>query len=87
MPIDVQKFEQLKARVDKLQREKDRAEGALSQLTERLQTEYDCETVDDAKQKLADLKKKSATKEKSYGQALAVFDKSWSENFKGVDDD
>ena len=82
MPIDVQKFEQLKARVDKLHREKDRAEGALSQLTERLLTEYDCETVDDAKRKLADLRKKSAMKEKSYGQALAVFEKSWAENLE-----
>ena len=76
--IDVKRFNELKTRVDKLQRDKDRAEGALAQLMERLKSEHGCGTIEEAEAKLSDLRKKTAAKERVYNQALGEFEQDWS---------
>ena len=77
--IDLSRYKSLKAEVDKLQRETDRAEGALAQLMKRLQSEYNCKTLEQAEKQLKKLQKESQAAEDEYNEALSDFEEQWSE--------
>jgi len=77
MPIDLKRYQVLKSKVDDLQRDADRAEGALTQLMERLKTEHDCDTLEQAEKKVAKLKKALAAAEQQYESDLEEFETDW----------
>ena len=77
MTIDIKQYEQLKRRVETLQREHDRAEGALGQLMTKLADEHGCETLDDARAKAKQLKVDAEAAESEYDAALAEFEEKW----------
>jgi predicted nucleic acid-binding Zn-ribbon protein len=79
--ISLDRYKQLADKVEKLQRDHDRAEGALSQLMGRLKSEFSCDTLDAAEKKLKKLEKEAATKEKEFDLALDEFESDWKETF------
>jgi len=77
MAVDLKRYEELKSQVDKYQREADRAEGALAQLMERLESEHSCKTLKQAEKKVERLKKEANQAEEEFTIALAEFEKKW----------
>ncbi len=78
MSVNLQQYQQLKSRVDALQKSVSRAEGALGQLTARLEKEFGCKTLKDA-EKLADkLEKDRRAAEGCFDVQLAEFEQDWS---------
>ena len=81
--IDLKRWEQLKAQVSKLRREADMAEGALRQLTARLETEFGCKTLAEAEEKLKRLERESDEANKQFSEALADFEAEWKDKLEG----
>ena len=79
MAIDLKRYERLKTDVDRLQRDADRAEGALAQLMGRLEKEHDCATLQDAETLLKKLQAKEKAAEEKFATALAEFEEEWSD--------
>lgn len=73
--IDLDKYEALRKRKREAEQEKAKAEGRLEQLMERLQTEFGCKTVKQAKAMLASLESEEAKLEAEFNEALAEFEK------------
>lgn len=73
MSISTQEYQQLKRAVDDKQRASDKASGAFESLMKRLKTEFDCDSIDDAKAKLADLRKQEARADKEFNTAFDEF--------------
>ena len=79
MTIDVERYQKLKDNVDRLQREADRAEGALDQLMVKLKEDYGCDTIEEAETKAAKLGKAATKAEVLFETAFAKFRVKWAE--------
>lgn len=75
--IDIKRYQELKAAVDKAQRDHDRAEGALAQLMARLKADYGCDSIAEAEKELEVRRRKVVKDEKAYAEALAEFEREW----------
>jgi predicted transcriptional regulator len=72
-----EEFEKLKQEVEQARTEAERAQGARDQLMARLKNEFDCDSLEDAKVKLADLKKKKEVAEKLFEKQLRQYKAKW----------
>ncbi len=77
--IDLKQYNELKKKVDRLQRDADRAQGALDKLMDELKDEFSCGTLEEAEKMLAGLEKKAEKAERDYVRKLAAFEEKWSE--------
>jgi len=75
--IDLDEYKRLRARVDSLRRESDKAQGALEQLTGRLRDEFGCKTVAEAGRLLKRKEREAAEAELKFAAALEAFDDEW----------
>lgn len=73
------KFIDLKDRVSKAQEEAAQATGALDQITERLEQEFNCSTIEEAESFLKKLEKKAEKENKEFETALEEFEDEWKE--------
>ena len=73
------KYLNLKKRVETAQQEADKAEGALSEVMKQLKRDFDCDTLNEAKRKLKQLKKKEESSKKDFDAALEEFEEKWSD--------
>ena len=73
------KFINLQTKVTKAQEEASKATGALDQIMQRLKDEFDCSTIEEAKNLLKKLEKKSEKEEKEFETALEKFENEWKE--------
>ncbi|HPT36512.1 MAG TPA: hypothetical protein PK309_08300 [Bacillota bacterium] len=78
MPTPVERYERLKAQADELERKISRAEGALEQTMQRLQSEYGCKTLGEAQRKLKQLKAEAEQSAAEFEQAADEFETKWS---------
>ena len=83
--IDLKKYEKLRTDVERLQRDRDRAEGALSQLMGQLKSEFDCNDLGEAESLLVKLKREQSKVEASFNQALEKFEERWENKLKRSD--
>lgn len=81
--MELDRYNQLKSNVDRLQREKDRAEGALSKLKERLQREYGIKSIKGAKSAVTRLKAEVKQAEGDFSSKLDEFEREWGEKLSG----
>ena len=79
MSIDLKKYDRLKTKAERLQREADRAEGALEQLMYRLESEHGVNTLADAEKLLKRREREAAKAESEFGDALEAFEGQWGE--------
>jgi len=75
--MDIKTYQRMKAEADDLQRDCDRAEGALSAKTAQLKREYDCPTVTDAEKLKAKLAKEVERLEVRFDKELKAFETAW----------
>lgn len=71
---------QLKERHDKACAAVERSKGALAQLTTRLQEEFGCTNILEAKQKLGRLQKEKDRAKEELQKALEDYQQKWMEN-------
>lgn len=77
MPIDIQKYNRLKERLDAARSNAARAEGALESIQKKMLEEYGCSTIEQAEAVLADLKNKRDLAEAEFTDALSQFELKW----------
>lgn len=75
----LQKYLQLKKKVDQSQQEADKAEGALEQVIKQLKKEFGCTTLEEAKKKLKILERQQQKAETEFGDAVEEFEEKWDE--------
>lgn len=67
----------MKIKIDDAKAERNRVEGGLAEAMKRLKVECGCETVDDAKAKIAALNMKISALEKREQSLMDLFDKKY----------
>lgn len=72
-------YQKIRRRVEAAKTARDRAKGALDELTARLRKEFGCKTVEEAEALLDELKKEEITLAGKYVKARAEFLKAWKE--------
>ncbi|MCK9570180.1 hypothetical protein M0R72_14645 [Candidatus Pacearchaeota archaeon] len=82
--MDLDRYEKLKGKVDQLQREVSRVEGAQQEILKRLKKEFDCNSLDEAKTLRDKLESRSNRARESYEKALDQFEEEWGEVLDGV---
>jgi len=75
--MDIERYQRLKSRVDNLRRDVDRAEAGLAVQMERLKTEFDCSTREEAETKIEEMEDELQATEKRFEAAMAKFEKQW----------
>ena len=75
--MDLDRYQKLKKRVDKLQHEKSRADGALAQTMDRLKKEHGCKSLSEASAKLKKMTKEQEKAEREFDSAVGQFDEEW----------
>ena len=74
MSTALERFNKIKDQTERLQREADRATGAFDQLLGRLKSEFDCETIEEAEEKLTDMNQRLKTTEREFNEKLTEFE-------------
>ncbi len=69
----------LKAKVDRLRRDADRAAGALEQAMARLKTEFKCDSLEAAQKLLKKLRRDESEAREAFEKKLAAFQKEWAD--------
>jgi predicted nucleic acid-binding Zn-ribbon protein len=83
MTVDLKRYQYLKESVDDLQRESDRAEGALTQLMKELKAEFDCNSLDEAESLLKKTVKEVKQAEQTFEDAVDEFEEEWKHVLQG----
>lgn len=74
--IDVEEYQELKETVERLQKESDKAEGALQQLKKQMKDEFGCSSIKEAKSLILSLEQEEKTTTKQYQAELTKFKES-----------
>uniref|UniRef100_A0A6M3K0Z6 Uncharacterized protein n=1 Tax=viral metagenome TaxID=1070528 RepID=A0A6M3K0Z6_9ZZZZ len=75
MGTTIDDLARLKQKAEKLQSQKDRAQGALDETKETLKKEFQCESLGDAKKLLSKLEEELEEKQMAFDGALEEFGK------------
>ena len=75
--MDLVRFGELKARVEESKKELAKAEGALSEQMRRLEKDFGCTTVGEAKEKLKVMTTERKSLKKRYDKLLEGFTAEW----------
>lgn len=73
------KFRELKDAHEAAKSAAERAEGALRQLMSQLKSEFDCDSLEAAEEKLRKLQRQQTQEETALETALAKYEKEWKE--------
>ena len=74
---------ELKAKVERLRRDADRAQGALEQALATLRKDFDCDTLVAGEKKLKQLEKELRVEETKFQDKLEAFQEEWKEVLNG----
>lgn len=77
-------YEKIKAKVDRLKRDATKAEGALEQLLVQLKKEFNCETIEQAKEHLQELQEQVEQEQEALEVQLTRFEKKWASVLEDV---
>ena len=79
MKQTTRRFLEIKAKVEKAQTKADKAKGALSEIKDRLEKEFGCDSLKAAKKKLKDLQRQESDLTKQLDKAMTNFEDKWDE--------
>lgn len=71
------KYLNLKKRVESAQQEADQAEGAEKEVMKQIKNEFGCSTLNDAKRMLKQKRKQEADSKKKFDDAFEKFEEDW----------
>lgn len=73
--IDTKKYNTLKKKLIRFEKQRERAAGALEQLLQQMKKEFGCTTIEAAKEKLKGLKLDARTNEKKFAVRFKKFER------------
>lgn len=82
--ISEEEYRVLKNKVESLKMEREQKLGALRQIEETLKKEFNCNTIDQAKELLKKLKQKQRRQERKFHKRLESFKKEYEEYLEQV---
>lgn len=82
MSIDEAEFKKLKHRAEAARQARDKASGQLDAAMERLQTEFGCNTIEEAEAKATKLKREAEKAETAYHRAVKEFEEQWDDRLE-----
>ena len=71
------KLEQYEKKIEKLKSEKERAQGTIDHLTDKLKEEFDCDSVEEAETKVEELQDKVEKCEQQVTKSLENFEEEY----------
>jgi len=71
------KYLKLKKKIEQIQQEANKVEGALEQITEQLRKEFDCATLESAKKKLKVIERQEQKAKIEFENAVEEFEEKW----------
>ena len=71
------KYLQLKKQAQTAQQQADQAKGALNAVMQRLEKEFGCKNLTEAKRKLKELAEEESRLQKEFDEAVEEFEKKW----------
>lgn len=77
MSLSIDKLVKLKKDIEQAKLDKASAEGALSQCLERLKTDFNCKSIEQAKKKLLNMKEKQAELETEIEESLKELEETY----------
>lgn len=75
--MSIEQYQEIKRKVDQLQRTVDRSAGAIEQITSRLEKEFGCKDIESARKLLKKLEKESSNLQANYEQEQETFQTKW----------
>lgn len=75
--MEIDRYNQLKRKLDKAKTDKAKAEGACDELIKKLKEVWGCSTVEEAEKQLKDLRKKEEKAKEDFEKSLAKFEEKW----------
>lgn len=78
----VEDLTNLKAKVERLRREADKAAGALGQAMKQLRKDFDCGTLKEAQKLLDELEKKEVKSKEKFNKEMRKFEEKWKEGLE-----
>ena len=81
------RFLSIKEKLDSLQKQADRAQGALDQVLSTIKKEFGCNSLEEAKLLQAKLAKDTSRLESELHKSLLAFEEKHGEMLKGVEDE
>lgn len=79
---DLNDIAELKDKVTRLQRDRDRASGALEEAMKSLKEEFGCRSLEEAEEKLEQMKIEEEESRKRFETGMAEFNRTWAEVLK-----
>lgn len=73
------KLLEYKEQIEQAMREKEQAVGAIKNLKEQLKSKFDCATLEEAEEKLSDLKKQVESIEQDIEDMINTFEKKYAD--------
>ena len=86
MPNDdeLQRFQSLQKKVERLKTDKSKAEGALEQLKKQLADDFDCDSVEEAEKLIDELEAKQKADEERFQKDLHEFEKTYGDQLEAI---
>lgn len=80
--MSIEKLGKLKTKIEEIRSSADRAQGALDAIMKELEEEYECSSIEEARELLDKLKKKSAASQKEFDDLMVAFEEKWGDVLK-----
>jgi phage shock protein A len=77
--ISIEEFERIRARIEKMKRDRDKASGAMESVMSQIKKEFGCSTLKEASKKLVKLTQEQEKLEKEIEQKEAEFQEKWAD--------
>lgn len=75
----LQKYNEIKRKLEEATRQKDKAEGALSQIMSQLKTKFGCNSLAVASKKLTKLRQQEEEAKEEFDTTVEKFEEDWSD--------
>jgi len=85
MSTTLEKFQELKRRADKLQQQKNKAEGALENQLAQLKKDFGCDSIEEARKMLRSSQRAAVKAQAEFEEALREFEDEWGDKLQEME--
>lgn len=85
MAVDLKEYQRLKQQADNALQASQRAAGAVQQILKQLETEYECNTLEEAEALLEQEELNAQRAEEAYTAAKTAYEEAWGELIDGTE--
>ena len=82
--MELDKYQRMKKQAEGLRVKAERAAGKVEQLMAQLKEQFDCDTIEEAQEKLKALEKKKNKSKQAFDRAYKLFEAEWGEKLEAL---